>query len=149
MRDDDDERQRQDKNLRMNHANKQYSKTVLHSPVPNLDKGDLDIKTKEDLFLDNDKVVFTDEVSGSSFDWVKGVAEVPITFLFELRDVGRFGFLLPTDQIIPNNEEIMACLVEMDRSTRMLNYYSYSGSGSVLASIMYLVMSIGFLVLLK
>lgn len=93
------------------------------------------------------RVFLADEVSGSSFDWVKGVAEVPITFLFELRDLGVNGFLLPTEQIIPNNEEIMACLVEMDRTTRRLRYYS--GSSTVLASVMSLVLSVGFLVLLR
>ncbi|VVC97745.1 unnamed protein product [Leptidea sinapis] len=71
-------------------------------------------------------------VTGSSFDWVKGIANVPIVYLFELRDVGQYGFLLPTDQIIPNNEEIMACLLEMDKTTRVLGYYS-SGSGLSIA----------------
>ncbi|XP_050664198.1 zinc carboxypeptidase-like [Leptidea sinapis] len=71
-------------------------------------------------------------VTGSSFDWVKGLANVPIVYLFELRDVGQYGFLLPTDQIIPNNEEIMACLLEMDKTTRVLGYYS-SGSGLSIA----------------
>lgn len=88
-----------------------------------------------------------DEVSGSSFDWVKGVAEIPITMLFELRDIGQNGFLLPTDQIIPNSEEIMACLVNMDNTTRALRYYERSGSTNVLASVMSLVMSIVFLTL--
>uniref|UniRef100_A0A1E1VZW2 Zinc carboxypeptidase A 1 n=1 Tax=Pectinophora gossypiella TaxID=13191 RepID=A0A1E1VZW2_PECGO len=72
------------------------------------------------------------EVSGSSFDWVKGIAEVPIVYLFELRDIGEFGFLLPAEQIIPNSEEIVACLVEMDKTTRAIGYYS--GASSVLAS---------------
>ncbi|XP_052744053.1 uncharacterized protein LOC112054321 [Bicyclus anynana] len=64
------------------------------------------------------------EVSGSGFDWVKGVAKVPIVHLFELRDVGQYGFLLPPEQIIPNNEEVMAGLIEMDRVTRELGYYT-------------------------
>ncbi|CAH1637893.1 unnamed protein product [Spodoptera littoralis] len=64
------------------------------------------------------------EVSGSSFDWVKGVAEIPIVYLFELRDVGEFGFLLPAERIIPNNEEIMAGLLEMERVTRNMGYYN-------------------------
>lgn len=69
-----------------------------------------------------------DEVTGSSFDWVKGVVGVPIVFLFELRDVGEYGCLLPPEQIIPNNEEMMACLIEVDRATRELGYYSGSTS---------------------
>ncbi|XP_041969305.1 uncharacterized protein LOC121726137 [Aricia agestis] len=67
-------------------------------------------------------------VSGSSFDWVKGVAGVPIVYLIELRDVGEYGFLLPPSLIIPNNQEIVDALVEMDRVTRELHYYHSSGS---------------------
>nr|XP_034834187.1 zinc carboxypeptidase-like [Maniola hyperantus] len=69
------------------------------------------------------------EVSGSGFDWVKGVAKVPIVHLFELRDVGQYGFLLPPEQIIPNNEEVMAAMIEMDRVTRKIGYYSVANSG--------------------
>ncbi|KAJ2953493.1 hypothetical protein O0L34_g1091 [Tuta absoluta] len=58
-------------------------------------------------------------VSGSSFDWAKGEAEVPIVFLLELRDNGDYGFFLPPDQIIENNEEIIDALVEMDKFTQL------------------------------
>lgn len=44
-------------------------------------------------------------------------------YLYELRDTGRYGFLLPPEQIIPNNEEVMDSLIELDRVTRQLNYY--------------------------
>uniref|UniRef100_A0A2A4J379 Zinc carboxypeptidase A 1 n=1 Tax=Heliothis virescens TaxID=7102 RepID=A0A2A4J379_HELVI len=73
-------------------------------------------------------------VSGSSFDWVKGVAEIPIVYLFELRDVGEFGFLLPPARIIPNNEEIMAGLIEMEKVTRRLGYYHISDGERVVVS---------------
>ncbi|XP_026494162.2 uncharacterized protein LOC113399282 [Vanessa tameamea] len=63
------------------------------------------------------------EVAGSGFDWVKGSAKVPLVFLFELRDLGEYGFLLPPEQIIPNNEEVMDALVEMDRVSRQIRYY--------------------------
>ncbi|KAI5642821.1 zinc carboxypeptidase domain-containing protein [Phthorimaea operculella] len=80
-------------------------------------------------------------VSGSSFDWVKGVAEVPIVYLIELRDTGTFGFMLPTDQIIPNCEEVMAFLVEMDKTTRILGYYS-SGASGVFAGVLSMVVAV-------
>ncbi|CAH2044946.1 unnamed protein product, partial [Iphiclides podalirius] len=86
------------------------------------------------------------EVSGSSFDWVKGVAKIPIVYLFELRDVGEYGFLLPTEQIIPNNEEIMDCLLEMDKTTRLLGYY-YSGTVTITSSFVTLLLGIVFLFL--
>ncbi|KAJ0173496.1 hypothetical protein K1T71_010645 [Dendrolimus kikuchii] len=88
------------------------------------------------------------EVSGSSFDWVKGVADIPIVYLFELRDVGQFGFLLPKEQIIPNSQEIVACLVEMDKATRDLKYY-YSGSTSLVASFTSLLITALLLVVMK
>nr|USU81833.1 M14 metal carboxypeptidase 2 [Antheraea pernyi] len=95
--------------------------------------------------LKNFKIL--DEVSGSSFDWVKGVAEIPIVYLFELRDVGEYGFLLPPEQIIPNNEEITDCLIEMDKATRNLRYYS--GTVPVYSSIISLITSVVFLMLMK
>ncbi|XP_045502735.1 zinc carboxypeptidase-like [Colias croceus] len=88
------------------------------------------------------------EVTGSSFDWVKGVANIPIVYLFELRDVGEYGFLLPTDQIIPNNEEVMACLIEMDKTTRNLGYY-YSSSGTILASLIAIMFNVVLLVVVQ
>lgn len=89
----------------------------------------------------------SDAVSGSSFDWVKGVANVPIVYLFELRDVGLYGFLLPSEDIIPNNEEIMDSLVEMDRVTRQLGYYT--GAGTILYSVTSLILAMGMLVLFQ
>lgn len=55
---------------------------------------------------------FRDAVSGSTFDWVKGETNVPIVYLFELRDIGEYGFLIPPEfNILPNNEEIMDGLI--------------------------------------
>lgn len=46
--------------------------------------------------------------SGSSVDWVNDVAKSDYTFTSELRDTGRFGFILPADQIVPSGEEAFA-----------------------------------------
>ncbi|KAK3870803.1 hypothetical protein Pcinc_023998 [Petrolisthes cinctipes] len=43
--------------------------------------------------------------AGGSDDWVKGVAGVKYAYTVELRDTGSYGFLLPTNQIIPTAEE--------------------------------------------
>ncbi|KOB74019.1 Zinc carboxypeptidase A 1, partial [Operophtera brumata] len=40
-----------------------------------------------------------------------------------LRDLGEFGFLLNREQIIPTAVEIMAALLEMDKTTREIGYY--------------------------
>lgn len=49
-----------------------------------------------------------DVASGSTTDWTYDVANVDLTYTYELRDTGRYGFLLPADQIIPNGEEFLA-----------------------------------------
>ena len=47
-------------------------------------------------------------VSGGSKDWAFGVAGIPYSYGMELRDTGRYGFLLPPEQIIPTAEETWA-----------------------------------------
>lgn len=46
-----------------------------------------------------------DPAAGGSEDWTYGVLGVKYSFSVELRDTGRYGFLLPPDQIIPTGEE--------------------------------------------
>ena len=52
-----------------------------------------------------------DSAAGASYDWVKGVAGVKYSYTLELRDTGRYGFLLPQSQIIPSGEEVWASVV--------------------------------------
>ncbi|XP_028167842.1 zinc carboxypeptidase-like [Ostrinia furnacalis] len=70
------------------------------------------------------QLMFPATISGSSFDWAKFHANASISYLFELRDLGEFGFLVPPQQIIPNNLGIMDGLVEMDKATKRLGYFS-------------------------
>ena len=60
--------------------------------------------------------------SGGSMDWVKGTYGTPITFTYELRDTGHYGFLLPADQIIPTGEETMDSLVAMFKEANARGY---------------------------
>lgn len=69
-------------------------------------------------------------MGGSSFDWAKAYGNASISYLIELRDEGQYGFLLPPEQIIPNNLEIMDALVEMDKSTKRLGYYVPTSAAS-------------------
>ena len=46
--------------------------------------------------------------SGGSMDWALGEAKIPYAFAMELRDTGRYGFILPAEQIIPTAEETWA-----------------------------------------
>lgn len=45
-----------------------------------------------------------DQASGGSIDWSYDNG-IKYSFAFELRDTGRYGFLLPSNQIIPTAEE--------------------------------------------
>ncbi|KAJ9590275.1 hypothetical protein L9F63_027886 [Diploptera punctata] len=49
--------------------------------------------------------------SGGSMDWVRGTFNTPYTYTWELRDTGRYGFLLPAEQIIETAEETLNALV--------------------------------------
>lgn len=44
-------------------------------------------------------------VSGGARDWAYGVAGAKFSYTVELRDDGKFGFLLPAGEIIPSGEE--------------------------------------------
>lgn len=63
-----------------------------------------------------------DLASGGSIDWVKQEFQTPVVAAYELRDTGRFGFLLPSSQIIPNNEEIIDSLVGMLQEAEKFGY---------------------------
>ncbi|XP_011872350.1 PREDICTED: zinc carboxypeptidase-like [Vollenhovia emeryi] len=60
--------------------------------------------------------------SGGSMDWVKGTFGTPITYTYELRDEGRYGFLLPPNQIIPTGEETMDSLIGMFKEAKARGY---------------------------
>jgi len=53
--------------------------------------------------------------SGSSVDWTFGVANVTYSFAVELRDTGRYGFVLPPSEIVPTGEETFAAVKAMAR----------------------------------
>jgi len=46
--------------------------------------------------------------AGASDDWYKGGLGTRFSFTTELRDTGRYGFVLPKEQIIPSGEEMWA-----------------------------------------
>ncbi|KAL0101512.1 hypothetical protein PUN28_018972 [Cardiocondyla obscurior] len=60
--------------------------------------------------------------SGGSMDWVKGTYGLPVTYTYELRDNGRYGFLLPANQIVPTGEETMDSLVAMFKEANVRGY---------------------------
>ncbi|KAL9927061.1 zinc carboxypeptidase [Glossina fuscipes fuscipes] len=61
--------------------------------------------------------------SGSSVDWVyDNFDAVNVAYTIEFRDQGRFGFVLPPAQIIPNCEELMAGMLALVQKSHQLNY---------------------------
>ncbi|MGD8451850.1 MAG: M14 family zinc carboxypeptidase [Phycisphaerae bacterium] len=50
--------------------------------------------------------------NGGSIDWSYGVAD-RISFSFELRDTGQYGFQLPPDQILPSCEEYLPAIMHL------------------------------------
>lgn len=48
------------------------------------------------------------QASGSSVDYANDVVRSQYTFTAELRDTGRYGFVLPANQIRPTSEEMWA-----------------------------------------
>lgn len=58
--------------------------------------------------------------TGGSIDWAKERLHTPLVYCYELRD--RTTFVLPEDQILPNNEEVMDSLVEMIKQAQIKGY---------------------------
>lgn len=56
-------------------------------------------------------------------DWVKNKFQVPVAFTYELRDQGKYGFLLPAQQIIPNCEEVVDSVVAMFQEAAKRNLF--------------------------
>jgi len=59
--------------------------------------------------------------SGTSRDWAFGAGGVPLSFTFEVRPIrgSNNGFLLPVNQIIPNNQEVMNAIKAMVTQARV------------------------------
>jgi len=68
------------------------------------------IKATHGVVYDSGRIsIIIYEASGSSVDYVYGLTGA-ISFGVELRDTGRYGFLLPPNQIIPTGEENWAAV---------------------------------------
>ena len=59
---------------------------------------------------------------GGSDDWAKGVAHIPFTYTIELRDRGRYGFVVPASYIVPTGQEALAVVkVVADEVVKLTN----------------------------
>lgn len=66
---------------------------------------------------------YIDVASGGSIDWVRAEIDTPLTYCYELRDLGTYGFLLPANQIIPVGEEMVDSVVALLNGGRALGYH--------------------------
>lgn len=64
----------------------------------------------------------TDVASGSTVDWVFNELGVKIGYTIEFRDKGRYGFVLPPVQILPNCQELMAGMLALVDKSKELGY---------------------------
>lgn len=60
--------------------------------------------------------VFLDKVSGSGKEWAYGFKNIPIPYTIELRDKGKYGFLLPPEQILETAYEFLDGFVGLVRT---------------------------------
>jgi len=77
----------------------------------------LAIQETHGLFYENIKSIELYVTTGTTSDWYyessAGTSPRTYGFTIELRDLGRFGFELPENQIIPNGEEIWNAVIAM------------------------------------
>ena len=64
------------------------------------------------LFLANNLTFLrhncTAAATGVTTGWSQATADININFTVESRDTGEYGFLLPEDQIVPTEKELLA-----------------------------------------
>lgn len=73
-------------------------------------------------FQNLNSIFLTDVASGGSVDWVYNTLGVKLGYTIEFRDKGRYGFVLPPVQILPNCEELMAGMIALVNKSKDLKY---------------------------
>ena len=71
------------------------------------------------LFFFLTSILFSDQNSGGSKDYTYGALKIKYSFALELRDKGRYGFLLPANQIVPTAMETFQGIKAMAREMRL------------------------------
>ena len=63
--------------------------------------------------------IFADKNSGGSKDYTYGRLGIKYSFALELRDTGRYGFLLPANQIVPTAMETFEGIKVMAKEMKL------------------------------
>nr|XP_031827675.1 carboxypeptidase B-like [Nomia melanderi] len=58
--------------------------------------------------------------SGGSDDWAKAILKIKYTYTIELRDTGKYGFVLPSRYIIPTAKEALAAVMVVTEACKSL-----------------------------
>ena len=77
------------------------------------------IKSTNKLFFLMLLFILADRNSGGSKDYTYGVLKIKYSFALELRDRGKYGFLLPANQIIPTAQEAFQGIKAMAKEMRL------------------------------
>ncbi|KAJ3584278.1 hypothetical protein NHX12_014774 [Muraenolepis orangiensis] len=77
-----------------------------------------------------------DPESGSSRDWAR-LTGIPLSFTFELRDNGTYGFELPQDQIQPTCEEAYSGVKHI---VNYVHHKKVSGAGTMATTSLWAVL---------
>lgn len=59
-----------------------------------------------------------DIATGSSLDWVKYNLHTNVSYAYELRDLGKYGFVLPASQIIDTSLETFDSVVTIMKEAK-------------------------------
>ncbi|GAB0100028.1 zinc carboxypeptidase-like [Sergentomyia squamirostris] len=60
--------------------------------------------------------------TGTSIDWSYGDAGIIVSYTYEFRDNGTYGFVLPASEIIPNSIEVLESMVALLDESERLGY---------------------------
>ncbi|XP_048267587.1 carboxypeptidase B isoform X1 [Bombus terrestris] len=58
--------------------------------------------------------------SGGSDDWAKAILKMKYTYTIELKDTGKYGFVLPAHYIIPTAKEALAAVMVVTEACKLL-----------------------------
>ncbi|XP_071978758.1 carboxypeptidase O-like [Engystomops pustulosus] len=80
--------------------------------------------------------------AGSSMDWATDLG-IPLTYTFELRDNGTYGFVLPEDQIEPTCEEVMDGILSI---VDYLNEKHFNSASSIFSDTLWINLIVSIII---
>ncbi|XP_030028982.2 zinc carboxypeptidase [Manduca sexta] len=72
-----------------------------------------------------------DRITGLTADWVKEHLKVPLVYMYELRDKGTYGHLIPPELILPSAEETTDSIIDLIHQAKRFGYMNSGNSINV------------------